>query len=69
MGVEKLLEVAGEGGGAEPPEVLADDHGVGSAAESHGPRSGGMWCVAVGVGVGLIDFDGEWGAWCERRFA
>ena len=62
LGVEELLEVAGEGGGAEPPEVLADDHGVGSAAESDGPGPGGVQRVAVGVGVGLIDFDDERGA-------
>ena len=54
-----MLEVAGEGGGAESSEVLADDDGVGSAAESDGPGPGVAQRVAVGVGVGLIDFDDE----------
>jgi len=59
LGVEELLEVAGEGGGTEPSEVLADDDGVGSAAESDGPGPGEAQRVTAGIGVGLIDFDEE----------
>ena len=54
-----MLEVAGEGGGAESSEVVADDDGVRAAAEAHGPGPGEVPRVADGIGVGLIDFDEE----------
>ena len=37
-----MLEVSAEGGGGEPSEVSADDHGVGSASEPDGPGAVGL---------------------------
>ena len=55
-----MLEVAGEGGGGEPAEVVGDGHGAGSMVEAHGPGVGvpSGW---VGVLVGIDELDGEAG--------
>jgi hypothetical protein len=62
--VDEVLEVAGEGGGGEPAEVLGDGDGGGSAPEADGPAVGvpAGW-VGVGVGVDEVDGEGGWSPW------
>jgi len=54
--VQQPLELAGQDRGAEPPEVLADDHGTLPPPETHDPGPPGNGTVVV---VGVIDLNGD----------
>jgi hypothetical protein len=58
LGVDEVLEVAGEGGGGEPAEVVSDGDGVGSSPEVDGPAVR-VPPGRVGVVVGVDCLDGE----------
>jgi hypothetical protein len=59
-GVDEVVELAGEGVGGWPAEVVGDLDDSCAASEADGPDSlGGS---AVGGGVGVVDFDEDPGS-------
>ncbi len=53
--MEKRSELAGQGGGAEAPEIPADDHAVRPAAKRDQPAAAGP----IAVVVLLVEFDAD----------
>jgi hypothetical protein len=60
VGVEQVVELAGERVGGRPAEVVGDDDPVFASSELYGPDAIG-WS-AVGADVGMFDFDGDAGS-------